>query len=277
MAISLASITKTKHASPPRMLIHGPEKVGKSTFFAGGPVNGVNHQGAPAPIFVRTEDGLNGIDTDAFPLAESYQEVLDALIALATDKHDYKTVVIDSADWLERLIHAKVCADDNVKTIELAGGGYGKGYTLALNHLREVLRALDYLNKERGMIVGVICHSIVAPFNDPINEPYDRFEMKLHQPKKSTGARDLLMEWADVIGFAQRRTLISQRQVADGGKVARGVNAPEANRLHLVGSPAFVAGNRYSLPDVIDLNWQAFAEAMSAANQPPKLAAAKTA
>jgi len=277
MAISLNSIKKTKHASPPRMLIHGPEKCGKSTFYAGGLVNGAQHASAPAPIFVRTEDGLNGIDTDAFPLASSYQEVIDALTILATDKHDFKTAVIDSADWLEHLIHTKVCEDDNVKTIELAGGGYGKGYTLALNHWREILRALDYLNKERGMIVGVICHSVVVAFNDPLHEPYDRFEMKLHQPKKSTGARDLLLEWADVIGFAQRKAFISQRDTASGEKVARGVNAPESNRLHLIGSPAFVAGNRYSLPEEIDLNWQAFADAMSAVNTQPQLAEAKTA
>jgi len=272
MAISLNSIARTKHAAPPRILIHGPEKVGKSTFFAGGMVNGVQHPGAPNPIYIRTEDGLNGIDTSAFPLAETFQEVLDALTVLATEQHDFQTVVLDSADWLERLIHAKVCADDNVRSIELAGGGYGKGYALALNHWREFLRALDYLNKERGMIVGIICHSVVVPFNDPEHEPYDRFEMKLHQPKKGTGGRDLLLEWADVVGFAQRKIFISKRDAASGTKIARGANSGESNKLHLVGSPAYVAGNRYSLPPTIDLNWQAFADAIAAATDSTKAA-----
>lgn len=263
MAISLESISRTKHATPPRILIHGPEKVGKSTFFAGGIVNGSHHQPAPNPIFIRTEDGLNGIDTDAFPLANTYQDVMDALTTLASQEHDFKTVVIDSADWLERLIHQKVCADDGVKSIELAGGGYGKGYTLALNHWREVLTALDFLNKEKGMVIGVICHSVVVAFNDPLHEPYDRYEMKLHQPKKSTGARDLLTEWADVIGFAQRKIFVTKKDTARGDKVARGTNANETNKLHLAGSPAFVAGNRYSLPDEINLDWGQFSAVLS--------------
>ena len=269
MAISLSDIARTKHASPPRILIHGQAKVGKSSFFAGGFVGGEVHQSAPSPIFVSTEDGLNGIDTNAFPLCETYTDVIDALTVLASEDHDFRTIVIDSADWLERMIHTKICEDDSVATIELAGGGYGKGYALAMNHWRTVLQALDYLNKAKQMVVGVICHSVAVEFNDPEHEPYTRYEMKLHQPKKSTGARDLLMEWADVIGYASRKIFVSTKE--KGGKeITRGVNAPGSNILHLVGAPAFVAGNRYSLPSPVDLNWQAFSDALteSTNNQP---------
>lgn len=245
MPISLSSIEETKHAYPPRILVHGQEKVGKSTFMSQ----------APDSIFIRTEDGLSGINSKAFPLATKYDDVIDALTALALNEHDYKFVVLDSADWLERLIHEKVCSDDNVKTIELAGGGYGKGYGIALNLWRDVLRALDYLNKEKNMGVGIICHSVVVPFNDPEHEPYDRYEMKLHQPKKSTGARDLLLEWADIIGFAAKKIYVGKKKDSD---VMRGTDSGESNKLNLVGSPAFVAGNRYSLPAQINLNWEEF-------------------
>jgi hypothetical protein len=171
---------------------------------------------------------------------------------------------LDSADWLEHLIHKKICKDDNVKTIELAAGGYGKGYTLATNYWREILKLLNYLNTEKNMIVGIICHSVVVPFNDPMHEPYDRFEMKLHQPKKTTGAKDLLCEWADIIGFANKKVYISKKgsdKKGQGG-VARATDLGETNKLHLVGTPAYVAGNRYSLPDVIDLNWNSFSSAL---------------
>lgn len=272
MAISLSSIKRTKHESPPRIVIFGPEKVGKSTFFAGGHVNGQHQESAPSPIFIRTEDGLNGLDVDAFPLAETYQQVREALAALAQEKHDYKTVVIDSADWLERLIHQftiESCQATvrGTKTMETAHGGYGKAYTVALTHWREVLSALDYLNKSHGMVVGVICHSTVITVNDPfLPEPIDKWETKLHKPSKGTGARDLLSEWADVIGFAQRETFVSRKDTADGKQVARGA-APigVSNKLHLVGGPGVMAGNRYSIPPVIDLSWQAFSDALSAA------------
>lgn len=251
--ITMDSITATRHATPPRFLVHGQEKVGKSTFFAG----------APKPIFIRTEDGLNGIDAQAFPLAESLQDVEHALGLLLTQEHDFKTVVIDSADWLEKLIFQRVCDDDNVDSIGFAAGGYGKGYDVALNHWRRVIRTLDYLNKQKGMIVGVICHSIVVPFNDPMHEPYDRIEMKLYQSKRGTGSRDLLMEWADIIGYAHKKIYVSKQETASGGKVARGVDAGAVHKLALKGTPAFVAGNRYSLPNELDLEWSAFQKAMS--------------
>ena len=56
------------------------------------------------PIFVQTEDGLGEIDCAKFPLAKSLAEVNDELLALRDEEHDYKSVVIDSLDWLERLI-----------------------------------------------------------------------------------------------------------------------------------------------------------------------------
>jgi len=254
MPVSLSSIKPTKHASPPRILLHGPEKVGKSTFFSQ----------SDNPIFIRTEDGLSGIDTSAFPVAQTYEDVISALTVLARQDHDYKNAILDSADWLERLIHEKVCRDDNVKTIELAAGGYGKGYGVALNLWRDILRALDYLNKTKQMGVGVICHSIVIPFNDPEHEPYDRYEMKLHQPKKVTGARDLLMEWADIIGFASSKIYVNKKKGTD---IVRGVASGETNKLNLVGTPAFVAGNRYSLPAQINLNWKEFYDAMIASSR----------
>lgn len=273
MAISLASISKTKHSTPPRIVVHGGEKTGKSTFFAGGTVNTSSGQvtldSAPNPIFIQTEDGLKGVDTNAFPLANAYQEVVDALSVLVQEQHDFKTVVIDSADWLERLIHQAVIESCNldvrgIKTMETAHGGYGKAYSVALSYWKQILQGLDYLNTNKGMIVGVICHSVVVPFNDPMAEPYDRFEMKLHQPKKGTGARDLLCEWADILGFAQNKTMVRRTKTAEGKEISRGSTIRgQLNQLHLIGNAAYVAGNRYNLPETIDLSWVALNNALS--------------
>ncbi|MFV0444424.1 MAG: AAA family ATPase, partial [Planctomycetaceae bacterium] len=63
---------------------------------------------APQPIFIPTEDGLAGIDVPRFPLAGSFEEVLAALMALYTEPHDYRTVVLDSLDWTERLVWNEV-------------------------------------------------------------------------------------------------------------------------------------------------------------------------
>lgn len=221
---------------------------------------------APNPVFIQTEKGLKGIKGKAFPMSKSYQDVIDALDALKTQEHTYQSVIIDSADWLERLIHDKVCAESNVATIELAGGGYGKGYSFALVYWREIIEKLDYLNENKNMMVGLICHSVIVPFNDPEHEPYDRYEMKLHQPKKATGARDLLCEWADIIGFAAPKIYV-RKKGEKGSEVKRGVVSGESNKLNLVGCPAFVAGNRYSLPARIDLNWDEFITALKSTSE----------
>ena len=95
MAISLSSLRKTGVARPPRIVVYGTHGIGKSTFAAN----------APAPVFIQTEEGLDAINVDAFPLCTSYEEMVDAIGALASEDHEFATVVVDSADWAEQLIH----------------------------------------------------------------------------------------------------------------------------------------------------------------------------
>jgi hypothetical protein len=94
----------------------------------------------------------------------------------------------------------------------------------------------------------------------------------LYSSKKSTGSRDLLLEWADVVGFASSPVMVThkedttQKPGQDGKrtKVARAIETPtQLNQLHLRHSPAFTAKNRYSLPPVIDLKWQTFQDSFN--------------
>ena len=63
---------------------------------------------APQPVFIQTEDGLGNLDAARFPLAESFDDVMAAVMALYSEAHDFQTVVVDSADWLEQLIWKEV-------------------------------------------------------------------------------------------------------------------------------------------------------------------------
>ncbi|MCR4825645.1 MAG: ATP-binding protein, partial [Bacteroidales bacterium] len=137
------------------------------------------------PVFVQTEDGLGEIDTAKFPLAKKFEEVTDALTALRDEPHDFQTVVVDSADWLERLIWDKVCRDFGVRSIEKADGGYGKGYVHTLTQWRETVLLLDELRNLHGMVVIVIAHSKVERFEDPENSAYDRYTPRLHKAATS--------------------------------------------------------------------------------------------
>ena len=115
---ALAHIQKGRTLMPRRVMLYGVHGVGKSTFGAM----------AETPVFITTEEGTNDIDCDRFPLATKYADVLGALSALYSEDHGYQTVVIDSLDWLERLIWAEVCAKRGVETIDrIADGSRGRG------------------------------------------------------------------------------------------------------------------------------------------------------
>lgn len=247
MAISLASISRTQRNSlPPRVVIHGQQKVGKSTFAAG----------AYKPVFLPLEDGLSGIETDAFPLLRSYADVESALASLYADAHDFGTVVVDSTDWLEPLIWAHVCAKNGWASIETPG--YGRGYIEANAVWRQFLDKLNTLRMERGMAVILIAHSAVKRFEAPDSEGYDRYELKMQK-----GALGLIVEWADLIGFAQEEAAIKKETV---GQTTR-TRAVSTNRriLNCNAKPSFIAGNRYGLPDIVRLDWNDVVAAMSPA------------
>lgn len=218
---------------PPRILIYGPQKIGKSSF---GSLS-------DKPVFIQVEDGLDNIDVDSFPLAHSFQEVMKNLQSLAEEEHDFKTVVIDSLDWLEPLVWEQVCQEHQVKSIEQVMKGYGKGYVEALNVWREYIAMINYLRDEKGMTVIQIAHAQIKKFENPETDIYDRYELKMH---KSAGS--LMMEHSDIILFANYYVGVKKEEKSmskEGRKRAVGTGE---RILYTEERPAFMAGNRYSLP-----------------------------
>jgi len=229
--------------SPPRLLIYGTEGIGKSTTAAT----------APKPIFVPTEDGLDQIDCASFPLARNVGDVEAALYALLNEDHDFATVVIDSCDWLERLIFDALCQQYGVSSIEKVDGGYARGYTHALTHWRRVLAGLDDLRAKRGMCVILLAHAKVETFADPEHAAYDRYSPRLHKH-----ATALITEWADAVLFATRKIITKTEDTGFNRErtIASGLGRDGGERvLRTVGSPACVAKNRYRLPAELPLAW----------------------
>jgi hypothetical protein len=248
MAFDLSSITRGKRLRAPKIVVYGPPKVGKSTFGAG----------APNPIGIITEEGLDNIDVPAFPKAEKFDDVMQAIGTLYTEPHEFQTVFIDSLDWLEPLILAKVCADHNVKNIEMIG--FGKGYIFADDLWKQFFAGLDALRNHNQMTIICIAHEQVTKVKNPsLADDYDAYSLKLN--KRATA---LVNEWADIIGFAQHE--IFTRQVDPGNKLNKDVKAvgTGSRKLFLNPHPAYVAGNRYGMADV-PLGWTAFAAELSRA------------
>lgn len=247
MAISLESIRRGGSGRAPMILIHGGPGIGKTTFAAQ----------APSPVFIRTEDGLGNLDVHAFPVAESYEDVTGALAALYED-HPFKTAVLDTTSALEPLIWARVAADHNKKNIEDIG--FGKGYIYALQYWQDVIAACKGL-AERGIMPVLIAHTDVVRFDSPETDPYDRYQIKLHKR-----AFQYLYEQCDIIGFATYPVTVRKNE-ASTAKPGRGVQRG-GRVLHLVEKPAYVAKNRYSMPETVALEWAEFAQHLPGAEAP---------
>lgn len=245
--MSLAKVVKGRLVKPIRVLIYGIEGVGKSMFAAG----------APSPIFIGAEDGTSELDVARFPEPLTWADAMEAISELTTAEHDYQTCVIDTLDWLEPLCWAHVCTGKKDKAgkpiTDIEGFGYGKGYTAALDHWRQLTAALERMRNARGLNTVLIGHSWIKAFKNPAGDDFDRYEMKLHAK-----AGGLLREWCDAVLFATHETL-----TYESNNRVKGVSSG-ARVVHTERTAAFDAKNRYDLPDRLPLDWQAFAEAVAA-------------
>ena len=226
---------------PPRIFIYGGAGQGKST---------VASQ-SRKPIFIPTEDGLGQIECDSFPVAKSFQDVTNALNALKTEKHEYRTVVIDTVDWLEKIIWNDICKEYGVKDINSIGKGFGKGYALALTWWEKVRMSLQELH-QKCMAVIFISHTQTTPIRTPETEE----PILQYAPKIQTKAKDLICEWCDAVLFITRRFGSIKGEKAGGELVFRTKS-----------TETFYAKSRYYLPEMIPLSWDALEENIAAAWQ----------
>jgi hypothetical protein len=257
---TLAEVITVGSGRPSRGIIYGPEGVGKTA------VGSMS----PKPIFLmsRGETGLETLidagrvpETPHFPEILCFQDFLGAVRLLTSEPHDYRTLVIDTVNGVERLCHEHVCRRE-------FGGRWGRdgftsfntGYDVAQADWRELLGALDRLRDVRRMGIIALGHARIAPFKNPEGADYDRFTPDLHA--KTWG---LTHRWADFVLFLNFDTYVegdrSQRPKGKGG--TRRV-------LHTERTAAFDAKNRHGLPERIDCGdsaaeaWGNLAAAMKA-------------
>lgn len=231
--MDLKSIVQTgMRSKPPRIILHGIHGIGKSSFGAG----------AYTPIFLQTEDGLTEIDVPHFPLATSYSQVIQYLDMIFNETHEYKTLVIDTLDWLEKLIWNKICEDCNIKSPEDLG--YGKAYTLAMRYWHEIILKLDTI-RNKGIIILLLSHNEIKPFNPPDGDSYDRYQIKLNKQ-----AATAIEEWADCVLFADFVTYTSKNKQ---GKIKAVGSGERVIKTSI--NPAWRTKTRYKLPDQMPLNF----------------------
>jgi AAA domain len=224
--------------NPERILVYGPEGIGKSTFAAK----------ANACAFIPLESGDDEIDvTFRTDSPQTFDELLQQVSDFTIEDHSYETLALDGLGVCETLIWQAATKRMKVQSIEEPG--WGKGYNEALIEWKQLLASLDRLRAKRNMRVILIGHSIIKTFKNPMGEDYDRYQISLNE---KAGA--LLKSWATTVFFAHHEEFASAKQ----GKRAKGMFT--GNRvLETERTAAWDAKNRHALPEQIALDWHEYA------------------
>jgi len=237
-------ITKGKQLRPQRVVIYGVESVGKTTFAAQ----------FPNPLFLDIEGGTAHLNTDRCEI-NSWAELNGALKEVAAS--DYQTVIIDSADWAERL-----CVEDllaSTKKASIEDYGYGKGWVMVAERMSRMLTALDSLIAN-GKHVVLLAHSKVQRVEPPdLMTAYDRYELKM-----SKQSSPLVKEWADELWFFRFKTKVVE---SENGK-AKGTGGKQRIML-TTHSAAYDAKTRSGLAEELPMEWDSVAH-LFATNATPR-------
>lgn len=229
---------------PPAIVVYGEPGIGKSTFAST----------ANAPIMLDLEKGAAYLNVPKV-MPDTLADVNGWLDTLLTGKHDYKTIVIDTLDWLEALIHKQVCKDTGAKDIldkRNDGTAYGRGHVQALNMFIAVREKLNRIRDERGLAIVILAHTLKKRIDDPIDGSYDKHVLKVHE---KIGAA--AVEWADAVLMAKKQLV----QTSDG-KLAEGSAV-----LVTSGTLGATAKNRLNLPPIIPFTWDGFISSINTNQQ----------
>ena len=231
-------IIKGKIKKAKKVVIYGPEGIGKSTFASK----------FPDPVFIDTEGSTNDMDVARLPRPTSWIMLLEELQYVEKNPGVCKTLVIDTIDWAEQLCVEHICAKHNKSGIE--DFGYGNGYVYTKEEFGRFLNKLTDVI-ETGVNVVLTAHAQLRKFEQPDEMgAYDRWELKLGK-KTQSETSPLVKEWADMLLFCNYKTY--SIAVDDKGKKHKAQGGKRV--MYTCHHPCWDAKNRYNLPDECELDY----------------------
>ena len=231
-------ITKGKIKKPYKVVVYGPEGIGKSTF--------ASH--FPDPLFIDTEGSTRLLDIKRLPKPTSYEMLKQEIDYIIQNNTSIcRTLVIDSIDWGESLIVQDICNKYQKKGIE--DFGYGNGYVYTKEEVGRLLNRLENVI-DSGVNVVLTAHAQIRKFEKPDESgAFDRYELKLGK-KTASQTAPLVKEWADMVLFANYQTFVTKDE--------KGKTKVSGNRrvMYTVHNACWDAKNRDDLPEMCDFDYK---------------------
>lgn len=267
--VDFASLISTKGQSlPNRYVLYAGEGWGKTSFAAQ----------MPKAIFIQTR-GETGLETliDAgqlsevphFPEVNDWSTLTAAVRWLLETEHPYRTIVIDTLNGAERLLHEHVCARDYQGEWGDKGfGAYQKGFEVSVADLNLLLSDLDSLRLEKRMTVCFLAHRRVTMFKNPTGADFD-----MYQPDVNKWTWGAVAKWSDVILFGDMEVVVDQVQKNRKTGAEKGKGIAQTRILRCESTAAWIAKNRLGLPAEIEVGgspaeaWANYTAAVRAARQ----------
>ena len=242
------NISSGKLDTAQKWLIYGVEGIGKTSLA----------MKFPNPLFIDTEGSTNHYDVQRLPKPTSWQMVNDEVDFIIQTK-PCKTLIIDTADWLEQLCIVDIC--NQAKKTSITQFGYGEGYIRLEESFGRFLNKLSDL-VEVGINVVVTAHAKIVKFEQPDEMgAYDRYELKLGN-KTTAKTSSLIKEWADTILFLNYQTI----SVAADDKGTRFKGQGGRRVMYTTHSPCWDAKNRFGLPEVCPIDYEVIRPYVEARN-----------
>lgn len=228
------TVTSTRQAKALKVVVYGPEGIGKTTFA----------NKFPQPVYIDTEGSTNFIDGKKLPNPTSWTMLLEELEYLKSTSGIARTVVIDTMDWAENLAKQHLMAKNNWDAIDASS--YGTRYVALADEIGKLLNKLSEL-VELNYNVVLLAHSETKKHELPDElGAFDRYVLKLERRDAS-----LVKEWADMILFANFKTTVITDSKTNSKKATGGQRV-----MYTTHKPTWDAKNRLGLADELPFDYE---------------------